>query len=81
MHGNLYSAGDQAKAIVQIARVLKPGGQALIDDIRHHREYVATFAEHGCTDVQWIGSPLVRVLLPLVTMDALRPATLLVGKR
>src|SRR5262245_50606957 len=37
---NLYSPADRAKAIRQIARVLKPGGHALIDDIRHHHEYI-----------------------------------------
>jgi ubiquinone/menaquinone biosynthesis C-methylase UbiE len=77
---NLYSAADRARAIAQIARVLKPGGQALIDDIRHHREYVATFAEHDCKDVQWLGSRIVRFFLTLITMGALRPATLLVRK-
>ena len=41
---NLSAAEDRAKAIGQIACVLKPGGQALIDDIRHHGEYVAAFA-------------------------------------
>jgi arsenite methyltransferase len=77
---NLYSAEDRAKAIGQIARVLKPGGQALIDDIRHHREYVAGFAEHQCSDVTWLGSPVVRVLLAVITVGSLRPATLLVRK-
>jgi ubiquinone/menaquinone biosynthesis C-methylase UbiE len=77
---NLYAAADRAKAIGQIARVLKPGGQALIDDIRHHREYVAAFAEHQCTDVKWLGSRAVRFALALITMGSLRPATLLVRK-
>jgi ubiquinone/menaquinone biosynthesis C-methylase UbiE len=77
---NLYSAEDRAKAIGQIARVLKPGGQALIDDIRHHREYVAAFAEHRCTDVTWLGSRVVRVMLAAITLGSLRPATLLVTR-
>src|SRR5262249_19076610 len=36
---NLYSGADRAVAIREIARVLKPGGQSVIADIRHHREY------------------------------------------
>src|SRR5262249_35100229 len=32
---NLYEASDRAEAIGEIARVLKPGGRAVIDDIRH----------------------------------------------
>jgi SAM-dependent methyltransferase len=78
---NLYVAADRAQAIGQIARVLKPGGQALIDDIRHHREYVAAFAENECTDVRRLGSRAVSVLLGLITMGALYPATLLVRKK
>ncbi|PYR62629.1 MAG: hypothetical protein DMF91_05990 [Acidobacteria bacterium] len=77
---NLSAAEDRAKAIGQIACVLKPGGQALIDDIRHHGEYVAAFAEHQCPDVRWFGSPAVRFALTLITMESLRPATLLVRK-
>src|SRR5262249_24934071 len=41
---NIYSADGRARAIREVARVLKPGGRALIEDIRHHREYAATFA-------------------------------------
>lgn len=77
---NLYSASDRAQAIGEIARVLKPGGQALIDDIRHHGEYAATFVQHGCSDVRRFGSVVVAGLLAVITFGALRPATLLVRK-
>src|SRR6185295_19128098 len=36
---NLYDAGDRAAAIREIARVMKPGFLALIEDIRHFRQY------------------------------------------
>jgi SAM-dependent methyltransferase len=77
---NLYSAGDRAKAILQIARVLKPGGYALIDDIRHGREYARNFSEHGCTDIRRLGSGFASALWALVSFGALRPATLLVRR-
>ncbi len=77
---NLYSRNDRAQAIREIARVLKPGGVALIEDIRHHNEYVSTFGENRCTDVRWIGSPFVRLFLAVITFGGLRPATLLVRK-
>ena len=76
---NLYSAEARAKAIQEVARVLKPGGQALIDDIRHLRQYAATFAEHGCT-ARRTGSPVATLMFTLLTMGSLRPATLLVRK-
>ena len=77
---NLYAAADRATAIREIARVLKPGGQALIADIRHHREYAMTFAENGCRDVRLLDSKLVSVLCAMLTMGSLRPNTMLVRK-
>src|SRR5438309_6609809 len=53
---NLYSADDRAAAVREIARVLKPGGHALIDDIRHPGEYTSVFLKSGC-DVRRLTSP------------------------
>jgi arsenite methyltransferase len=76
---NLYSAGDRASAIREIARVLKPGGLALIDDIRHFRQYAAVFFEHGC-DVRRISSAAESMFWTIVTFGSLQPATLVVRK-
>ena len=77
---NLYSRDDRARAIGEIARVLTPGGQALIDDIRHHREYAAAFERSGCALVRRIGSRAAAALLAVITFGSLRPGTLLVRK-
>jgi arsenite methyltransferase len=77
---NLYERADRATAIAEIARVLKPGGRALIDDIRHGREYLAAFAQHGCRVERVLGSRTGNAVVALVTMGALRPASLLVRK-
>ncbi len=77
---NLYSAADRATAIREIARVLKPGGRALIADIRHHREYARTFSKSGCHDVRLLDSRIVSALCGLVTLGNLRPNTMLVRK-
>lgn len=74
---NLYHAPDRAKAIVEIARVLKPGGQAVIDDIRHGREYARTFVRNGCADVRTLHSRLGSALLAAITFGSLRPTVLL----
>jgi len=59
---NVYSADGRAEAIREIARVLKPGGHALIDDIRHGSEYAATFQAAGCRDVRRSARrPVIRV--------------------
>jgi SAM-dependent methyltransferase len=77
---NLYETSDRAQAISEIARVLKPGGQALIEDIRHHQQYAAVFIKHGCADVRRVGSHVVYILLMLITFGSLRPAMLVVRK-
>jgi len=76
---NLYAAADRAQAIREIARVLAPGGHAIIDDIRHASEYAGLFAENGC-GVRRSGSRVVAALLAIITMGSLRPATLVVSK-
>jgi SAM-dependent methyltransferase len=67
---NLYDAGDRARAIGEIARVLRAGGRAVIDDIRHGGEYARTFAEHGCAVMRKGGNPLITIF----TFGSLRPA-------
>lgn len=77
---NIYDAAGRQQAIAEIARVLKPGGEAVIDDIRHGSEYGRSFATNGCTS-RSIGSPIASILLAILTFGSLRPATLLVRKR
>ena len=77
---NLYSAADRAAAIREIARVLKPGGRAVIDDIRHHPEYHATFASAGCPEVRLLDSKFSTALYAIFTMGSLRPNTTLARK-
>jgi ubiquinone/menaquinone biosynthesis C-methylase UbiE len=77
---NLYSAPDRAAAIREIARVLKRGGQAVISDIRHMRDYEREFRARGCEDVRLLDSKVVSALCALVTMGSLQPNTVLVRK-
>ena len=77
---NVASSSERSRAIAEIARVLKPGGRALINDIRHLGEYSRIFAAAGCRDVRFLESPVASILCALVTMGALRPNTILVRK-
>ncbi|MEA2788904.1 MAG: hypothetical protein QOG73_1310 [Acetobacteraceae bacterium] len=76
---NIYDAPGRQQAIAEITRVLKPGGEAVIDDIRHGSEYAKSFAANGCTS-RSVGSAIASVFLAIVTFGSLRPATLLVRK-
>jgi len=77
---NLYNANDRKKAISEIARVLKPGGQALIDDIRFHNEYASNFTANGCKDIKRVSSPVEDFLTSLITFGSLRPGTIMAKK-
>ena len=60
--------------------MLAPGGQVLIDDIRHVGEYAAALAASGCRDVRRVDSRAAGALLALVTWGSLRPGTLVARK-
>jgi ubiquinone/menaquinone biosynthesis C-methylase UbiE len=77
---NLYKEEDRDQAIREISRVLKPGGRAVIDDIRHHGQYTRIFLQNGCSDVRLARSLAVYVFFMLITFGSLRPATLVVRK-
>lgn len=77
---NLYSRADRAKALEEIARVVAPGGQVLIDDIRHLNEYEAALRARHLTDFRRFGSRLLEAFLALLTWGSLRPGVLLARK-
>jgi arsenite methyltransferase len=76
---NLYKVAEREAALQEIVRVLKPGGYALISDIRHIDSYAMCFAQLGCT-VQRSGSRLVAFLLMILTWGSLRPGLLIARK-
>jgi len=77
---NLYDAADRARAIAEIVRVLKPGGRAVIDDIRHFAEYERAFSGAGLA-VRRSSSRVASAFFAIVTFGSLTPATLLAEKR
>ncbi len=77
---NLADPADRARAVREVARVLKPGGRVLIADFRHAGDYADTRRAAGLSDVRtrglgvrfWYGGPwaatsLVSASRPLET--------------
>jgi arsenite methyltransferase len=65
---NIYEATGRAEACLEIARVLKPGGVAVISDFKHVRRYAAEFDKAGCAvqmcPLDWTGTfPPLRILV------------------
>ncbi len=68
---NIYDRATRQRALEQIARVLKPGGVALLSDYKNTREYAASLTALGFTvDRRW-GS--MTAFPPLRVVVARRP--------
>jgi SAM-dependent methyltransferase len=78
---NIEDADGRKQAITEISRVLKPGGSAMIDDIRHFEQYRSTFASHGVDLVRRTDSRLASLFWLLVSLGSLKPGTMVVRKR
>ena len=65
---NIYNRPGRDKACAEIARVLKPGGLAVISDYKHVRQYAAEFTKLGLKvelcPLDWTGTfPPLRILI------------------
>ncbi|HEY8259475.1 MAG TPA: class I SAM-dependent methyltransferase [Gemmatimonadales bacterium] len=77
---NLDDPAARAEAIREIARVLRAGGFAIIDDIRHLAEYNEVFRQAGCTPVRRLDSPAASLAWSLLSFGALRPGAWLIQR-
>jgi SAM-dependent methyltransferase len=77
---NVPDAEGRRQAIREIARVLRPGGLALIDDIRHLGDYLDTFHEAGCSPVRRLDSAAGGLAWTMLSFGAMRPGAWLVRK-
>jgi SAM-dependent methyltransferase len=71
---NIYDAAGRAQALGEIVRVLRPGGQVLIADIRYSAEYVESLRAGGLLDVQRSG-PNFLFVVPTRIVTGRKPAS------
>ena len=76
---NISRAEGRGQAVAEMARVLKPGGRVVINDIRNLRDYEKVLVAHECP-VRQVGSIWTSIPVTLITWGALRPGTL-VGQK
>jgi len=76
---NVYQQEERARVIAEAARVLKPGGRAVIADIRHGSQYWREFERSGCSVASY-GSPLWRFLAMLFSFGGMRPVQIIATK-
>jgi arsenite methyltransferase len=69
---NIYDRASRDRAILEIVRVLKPGGRLAIADIRHTSQYAALLRENGLLDVKrsW---PNFLFVIPTFVLTARKP--------
>jgi arsenite methyltransferase len=77
---NLYKPEEREQAIREIARVLRPGGVALIKDIRHVGQYQRAFEAHGCPGVRRLDWRVLGWAAALFTFGSLLPGALIAKK-
>jgi SAM-dependent methyltransferase len=77
---NIDDSEGRARAIREIARVMKPGGFAIIDDIRHLGDYNATFEHSGCRILGRLDSRLESLFWTVLSFGSLRPGAWLIQR-
>lgn len=69
---NIYDDHGRAEAVREIVRVLKPGGRAVVVDIRHGRDYAQLFRQLGMNAVKLEG-PNFLFVIPTLKVTAMKP--------
>jgi ubiquinone/menaquinone biosynthesis C-methylase UbiE len=74
---NLDQSIDRARALNEMARVLKPGGWLLIADIENHRETVSHLKNLGFVAVRHVVSRFWDNVRGFITFGTFRPGTVI----
>jgi len=69
---NIYDREGRRQALLEIVRVLKPGGRAAILDIRHTAEYAEVFRQNGLGEIKR-SRPNFTFFIPTLAVHARKP--------
>jgi ubiquinone/menaquinone biosynthesis C-methylase UbiE len=70
---NIHPRGERARAVREVARVVKPGGRVALADIGRTREYATVLASAGLVEISRT-APNFMFVVPTRTVIARRPA-------
>jgi SAM-dependent methyltransferase len=73
---NIPDSAGRDQAITEMVRVLAPGGQLVLDDIRNLDAYETGLRSRGITDLERHGSAALAGALAILTFGSLRPGTI-----
>jgi arsenite methyltransferase len=71
---NIYNAAERDTAVREIARVLKPGGQVHIGDVRHTGRYVRVLQQSGLEAVRRSPQSVPSLLIAAISLGFAYPA-------
>ena len=77
---NMYNAAERDTAVREIARVLKPGGRLLIEDVRHTGRYAQVLRQSGLEDVRRSPQSVSSLLFAAISLGFAYPATVTARK-
>jgi len=73
---NLNASQDRARALAEMARVLKPGGRVLLADIQFRVEYASQLTALGFEGIRQVVSQPRDAILAVLTFGNFRPAVI-----
>jgi ubiquinone/menaquinone biosynthesis C-methylase UbiE len=74
---NIEHRSDRMKALDEMIRVVKPGGDIVIRDISNHDEYLKHFRDLGFSNIQFVEKPIKNKILRVVSFGSFAPATVI----
>ncbi|MBI4784045.1 MAG: class I SAM-dependent methyltransferase [Oscillatoriophycideae cyanobacterium NC_groundwater_1537_Pr4_S-0.65um_50_18] len=77
---NLEAQVDRQKALDEMIRVLKPGGNIILGDITNQSEYISYFRERGMVNVRLHNNPIQDAILKTITFGSFAPSVALASK-